>query len=185
MQNHETEVRFLEVDKDALIKKLKSLGAVDRGEVLLEETIIYDKDLTWRDERRFIRIRREGKKTKLAYKKHLPRAMDGAEEVEFDIDDPEKAINFFEKLDFIAFRRQQKLRHTLVLGNVIFDIDTWPRLPAYVELEGPTIEALKNAAHVIGLDWQKAIYEDARFVIENVYHVPVGSLRWFTFDKIE
>ena len=61
MQNKEIECRFLEIDKKDLIKRLKKLGAKDKGEVLLEETIIYDKDLKWRNENRFVRLRKSGK----------------------------------------------------------------------------------------------------------------------------
>ena len=185
MQNHETEVRFLEVDKSALVRKLKSLGATDRGEVLLEEVIIYDKDIKWRDEKRFIKIRKSGDAVTLTYKRHLPRAMDGAEEIELKINDADQAIAFLEQLGFIAFRRQEKLRHTFILKGVTFDIDTWPKVPTYVELEGPTMEALKDAARAVGLDWEKVTYEDPRFVIEEIYHIPVGTLHWFTFEKME
>jgi adenylate cyclase class 2 len=184
MSTHETEVRFLEIDKDKLAIKLQSLGAIDRGEVLLEETIIYDKDLVWRDEKRFIRLRKSGDTATLTYKEHMPRASDGAEEIEFTVNDADQAADFLEKLGFVAFRHQEKLRHRFILKNVIFDIDTWPELPPYVELEGPTVEALQSAAQTAGFDWGKVVYEDARSVIENIYHIPVGSLRWFTFDKI-
>ncbi len=185
MQNHETEVRFLEVDKDALVKKLTSLGATDRGEVLLEEVIIYDKDIKWRDEKRFIKIRKSDDVTTLTYKRHLPRAVDGAEEIELKIDDADQAIAFLEKLGFVAFRHQQKFRHTFILKEVTFDIDTWPKVPTYVELEGPTMEALKDAAQSVGFNWKDVTYEDPRFVIEEIYHIPVGSLHWFTFERIE
>lgn len=43
--DHEIEVKFKEIDKEDVIKKLKSLGAEDKGEFKLRETIIYDKDL--------------------------------------------------------------------------------------------------------------------------------------------
>jgi hypothetical protein len=47
INTQEIECRFLEVDKDVLIKKLLKLGAENKGEVMLEETIIYDPECKW------------------------------------------------------------------------------------------------------------------------------------------
>ena len=183
----ETEVRFLEIDKEALLAKLRSLGAHDEGEALLSETIIYDKDLEWpkSDTGKLIRIRKNGPKTELAFKHHERMGKGQAVEIQLEASDADAAISLFEEIGFVAYRRQEKMRHSLKLGDVTFDIDTWPRLPAYVELEGPSLEALEKAAATVGLDWSKAVYKNARWIIENVYHIPVGKMRWFTFDRFE
>ena len=181
----ETEVRFLEIDKKALVKKLRALGATDLGEKLLKEVIIYDKDLDWKKENKFIRVRQNGEEIKLTYKHHTNKEKGEAKEIEFKIDDLDSAVAFVEVLGFQAVRHQEKKRHTLKLGSVIFDIDTWPKIPTYVELEGPSLKALESAAKKVGLDWQDAVYEDAASVIENIYHIPVRNMRWFTFKKFE
>ena len=181
----ETEVRFLEINKDSLVKNLKALGAADKGESMLEEVIIYDKDLKWLDERRFIRLRKSGDSTTLTFKHHTAMDKGEAVEIELEISDLEAAVSLFEAVGFVAYRRQQKKRHTLELDGVTFDIDTWPRIPTYIELEGESLEALKKAAKTIGLDWSRAVFKDARSVIEEVYHIPVSKMRWFTFDRFE
>ncbi len=69
----EIEVRFLEIDKEALIKKLHELGAKDLGEDLLSEIIIYDKEFTWRDGgKSLLRLRTRNNKTELTFKHRLP-----------------------------------------------------------------------------------------------------------------
>lgn len=183
--HQEIECRFLEIDKDELIKKLIELGAEDFGEKLLEETIIYDKELTWRDGGKHMRLRRIEDKTYLTYKEHHGHTVDGAYEIEFEIGDYEKAEYLFEKVGLVPYRHQQKKRHTLELNGVTFDIDTWPSIPSYVELEGESEEALKAAAKEAGLDWKDAVFHSPSWVIEEKYHIPVRSLRWFTFDKLE
>lgn len=146
MENREIECRFLEIDKDALIKKLMELGAHDEGETILEETIIYDSELKWRDGHRFVRLRKTGDKSVVTYKEHQEWKVDGMIEIEFGIDDYKKAELLFEKIGLVPFRHQQKKRHTFKLGEVTVDIDTWPKIPAYVELEGESEEALKYVA---------------------------------------
>lgn len=181
----ETECRFLEIDKDALVRKLKELGAEDRGEIMLEEVIIYGPDNAWKDEPRFIRLRKKGDATKLTYKEHRSQTLGGAYELELEVSDLEKAVSFFEAIGFPPYRRQQKKRHSFEHNGVTFDIDTWPRVPVYVELEGPSEEALKEAASNVGYDWADAVFNDAAWVLENKYHTPLRSLRWFTFDRVE
>ncbi len=182
----EIECRFLEIDKEALIKKLIELGAKDEGEELIKETIIYDPEFKWRDtEQRFVRLRQVGDKTKLTYKEHQSHTADGTYEIEFEIEDYDKAELLFEKIGLVPSRHQQKKRHTFKLNGVTFDIDTWPRIPTYVELEGESEEALKKAAQAVGYDWKDADVHNARWVIENVYKIPVGKMSWFTFDRFE
>ena len=181
----ETEVRFLEIDKDTLVARLKELGAEDSGEQMLEEVIIYDKDLAWLMEKRFIRLRRSGNTTLITYKQHAANPEDGAHELEFEISDMDAAADLLGEIGFSFQRRQQKKRHTLRLGEVTFDIDTWPRVPTYVEIEGPSMKILKEAAEMIGLDWKNVVYEDAKDIIEKKYGIAVGTMRWFTFDRFE
>ncbi|MBP6060549.1 MAG: CYTH domain-containing protein [Candidatus Pacebacteria bacterium] len=185
MNTQEIECRFLEIDKDVLLKKLHALGALDEGEELVNEVIIYDKELKWRDEQRFLRVRKIGDKTTLAYKEQTQHTVDGTYELELNIDDYEKAILLFEKIGLYPFRYNQKKRHTFKLNKVTIDIDTWPMIPAYVELEGDSEQDLKDVAKMLELDWKEADFHGARWVIEHKYKIPVGTFRWFTFDKCE
>jgi adenylate cyclase class 2 len=183
--HREIEVRFLEIHKPSLISKLTSLGAIDLGEAILEEVIIYDPKLEWLKERRFVRLRKSGEKTKITYKEHRTLSIDGAYEIELEIGDLEKAATLFEKIGLFPYRHQQKKRHSFKLGEVIVDIDTWPKIPTYVELEGPGEKILKEIALNLGFNWQKAVFEDAKTIIEKRYNIPVGTMRWFTFERCE
>ncbi len=185
MSNQEIEVRFLEIDVASLAEKLAESGALDKGENLLEEIIYYDHDLNWRDSGRFVRLRKSKGKISLSYKHHHSEGMDGVEEIEFSVGDWGKAALFLEKIGLVPFRRQQKKRHSYVLDGVSVDIDTWPRIPTYVELEGGSEAAIRRAAGRLGLNWEEAVFESARTIIEERYHIPVGAMSWFTFDKFE
>lgn len=186
MDYKEIEVRFLEINKDELVKKLIELGAEDGGEDMLEEIIFYDNDLTWRDMGgKRLRLRTQKGKTLLSFKHHIEHSADGTEEIEFEVSDVNSAKDFLEKIGYPAYRHQQKKRHTLKLNDVTFDIDTWPRIPTYVELEGMSEEVLKLMSEKVGLDWKDVVFENPRIVIEKHYNIPVGNMRWFTFDKFE
>lgn len=182
----EIEVRFLEINQDEISGKLKQLGAEDLGEGLIEEIIFYDKKLEWqKGNRKLVRIRKTKSGVYLTYKHQEFDTATGTEEIELKIDDSTKAEVFLERLGLVAFRHQQKKRHSFKLGNVIIDIDTWPRIPTYLELEGPSEGALKEVAGKLELDWSKAVFENPRIVIEKYYHIPVKDMRYFTFDHFE
>lgn len=185
MKTQEIECRFLEINKEEMVKKLTDLGAENEGEKMIEETVIYDKDLKWREEQKFVRLRKVGEKTKLTYKEHSVHTVDGTYEIEFEIEDYEKAEVMFEKIGLFPFRHQQKLRHTFHIAGVTVDIDTWPLIPTYVELEGESEEDLKKVAGMLELDWAKADFHNAKWVIENVYKIPVGTFRYYKFDRSE
>ncbi len=185
MNNIEIECRFLEIDKEAIKKKLIEIGAVDKGEVMLEETIIYNPDGTWRKDNRFARVRKSGDTVTLSYKEHRTHTIDGTFEIELHVDDYEKAALLLEATGLKVYRRQQKKRHTFTLDGATFDIDTWPRVPTYIEIEGDSEEKVKKAAAAIGLDYSKAVFQNASFVIEEIYKIPVKSMSWFTFDRFE
>ena len=186
IDNQEIEVRFLEINKESLIQSLNQAGAEDLGEDSLEEIIFYDKDLKWRDEgKKFVRLRKNKNGIVLTFKNHISETADGTEEIEFQVSDIAKAETFLDRLGLAAYRHQEKLRHTFKLDEVMVDIDTWPKIPTYVELEGPSVESLKSAAEKIGLNWADAVFESARTVIEKRYQIPVGNMKWFTFSKFE
>lgn len=182
----EIEVRFLEINKESLIQKLTELGATDLGEKLLDERIIYDNELTWRDSvQKILRLRSVDGVTELAYKERKQLTADGMEEIEFGVSDIDAAEALLSRLGYSTFRYQQKKRHTFKLNEVIVDIDTWPKIPTYVELEGHSEDSLKWAAEQLGFDWSTAELRSPRTIIEDVYNIPVGNMKWFTFDRFE
>lgn len=185
METKEIEVRFLEIDKESLVKKLLELGAKDLGDNMLEEIIFYDPEGKWKDEEKRVRLRKSGDKIKLAYKETKEQTIDGTIEIEFEVSDIQKATQFLEKVGLSAFRHQQKKRHTFELDNVVIDIDTWPKIPTYVELEGPSESSIKEVAKKLGLDWALVSFELPSHIIEKKYGIPVRSMKWFTFDRFE
>lgn len=182
----EIEVRFLEINREQLIARLLELKAEDLGDDLLEEVIFYDKDLQWqKGNRKLVRIRKTKNGTFLTYKHQEFDTATGTEEIEFEIKDAQKAESLLERVGLVAFRHQQKKRRSFKFGRVLVDIDDWPRVPTYVELEGESEKDLKDAAAKLNLDWGKAVFENSRIVIEKYYHIPVKDMRWFTFDRFE
>jgi len=180
----EIETRFLDINKDEFIRKLISLGAIDQGEEKLEEMIFHMADGSWFGKNKFIRLRKTKDKIKLTYKENAGQTTDSAREIEFEVSDLEKCFNFFEKIGLKAMRRLEKYRHTLKLDDVTIDIDTWPKIPTYAEMEGPSVESLKKFCEKFGLDWDKRFDGDAREVFRN-YGYDLDKISVVTFSEFK
>lgn len=183
-EHREIEAKFLAVDVEALKRALLELHAVDLGEDHIYEVIIYDKDLTWRGKEQSIRVRKMRGQVLVAYKNHHTSELGGTDEIEFEVSDFEKAKAFFAAVGFVVYREQEKKRHTFTLAGVAIDIDTWPKIPTYVEIEGESEALVREVSEKLGMDWSKAVFKSAGKVIEEEYNIPVAEYRHFTFDKI-
>lgn len=182
--NKEIETRFLDINKEELVKKLKLFGATDKGEVKLDEIIFYDRELKWLDEKKLIKIRKNGDLIKLIFKNNKEKTIDGATEIEFIISSLKDAKAFLEGIGFVAYRIVEKYRHSFVLEGVTIDIDTWPKIPVYAEIEGDSVENIKYIVEKLNLKWEIRFDGDPRFVYKH-YGFDFDKIRIVTFDKFE
>lgn len=177
----EIETRFLEINKDELIKKLVSLGAINQGEKKLDEVIFHPSDMSWVGKGKFIRLRKVESKVQLTYKENVKQTVDSAKEIELEVSDLEKCSDIFSQIGLKPIRRLEKYRHTLKLDQVTIDIDLWPKIPAYMEIEGPTVESLQNICRQLNLDWEKRFDGDAREVFKH-YGYDLNNITVVTFS---
>jgi len=183
-KNTETEIKFLEIDKEALISRLHELKAEDLGEDLYREIIFYSKNSDFRKEKKIVRLRKTKDDLLLTYKERPLVETSTTTEIEIRVNDEEKTVAFLEKLGLVAFRIQEKKRHSFLFENARVDIDTWPGVPTYVELEGETEEELLEIAKKLELHGEMHI-EAAGKILETYYDIQIHDLRYFTFDKVE
>lgn len=189
MPNEEIEIKFLEVDVPALKNKLAELGAEDLGEDLLSEITFLDKDLEWKKERatrnRFVRLRKTKKGIFLTYKSQYEKeGRPYAEEIEVTVSNMDKAKDLLKATGLIDYRVQEKRRHTFELDDCVIDIDSWPLIPPYVEIEGPSEDQVKRVVEKLGYDWNKGVFEIAGRIIEKYYNIPAMDYKFYTFDKV-
>jgi adenylate cyclase class 2 len=161
MEHQEIEVKFLNIDKVAIENKLVEIGASKKGDIFYHSCVFdypgfpLDKDSAW------VRLRSDGDEVMLAYKHRLGVTSnsgddDGMEEVEFKVDSFDKTKLFLLKIGMIIKFEQEKKRTRYVKDNVEFDIDTWPRLNTYLEIESDNMESIKVSAEKLGLDFGEA-----------------------------
>lgn len=149
----EIEAVFLDIEKEELRKKLEKLGAKLIAKERKMKRVVFDQG-----PHAFARVRDEGDKIVATYKRFDDKTITGAKEVNVVVDGYDRAIVFLKECGLRAKKYEESLRESWKLGEVEIDIDTWPFLPSYVEVEGPTVEETIEVSRKLGFDMKDAIY---------------------------
>lgn len=176
---HEIEIKFLDIDPQKIEKRLLSLGAKKIFDEILEEWIFQRPD--WQAFRGRARIRSGGGKTTVAYKETTKKSSEGNVEIEFEVDNKEHAHAFIHKLGVPQIRHQQKRRIHFILDTVAVDIDFWPEIPPFIEIEGVDLPSIEKVTKQLGFSLKDACELDARQVIQDVYQVDIDSREEYIF----
>jgi adenylate cyclase class 2 len=145
--NTEYEIRILEINKEEFIKKIMSLGAKHIGDF---EQKRYVYDVKPINPNKWIRLRTNGKDTTLTIKEIKSEKIDGTKELEVSVDDFDKTNLMLEDLGFKNKGFQENRRSEYILDDIHIDIDKWPMIPNYVELEGLNKDSVINMVNKLG-----------------------------------
>ena len=160
----EIEAVFLDIDKEELRKKLKKLGAELIAKERKMKRVVFDQG-----EHAFARVRDEGDKIVATYKRFDDHSITGAKEVNVVVDDYDRMIVFLKECGLRAKKYEESLRESWELDGVEVDIDTWPWLPTYVEVEGPTVVETVKVSEKLGFEMEKAVYGAVDDIYEMYY----------------
>lgn len=155
----EIEAKILDVDVNQIEEKLLTLGARKIGEKLFRSTSFDYPGFTLDKQAAWVRLRDEGDKITLAYKQRLGISDlhsggndQGMEEVEFEVSNFDNVKQFLFKIGLVEKFSQEKNRISWGKDEIKYDIDTWPRLNPYLEVEGDTWETVDAAIVELGFD---------------------------------
>jgi len=166
---HEYEAKFLSVDVVGLQAKLTALGAVRAFPRTLLTRKIFENDAL--EGGAWLRLRDEGTRSTLTLKQVSDATtIDGTTEIETEVTDLRAMSEILHRLGLREVRYQENYREEWWLKEVIFDFDTWPGLPTFVEVEGPDEASVRQAAAAAGLN-----YAAARFgSVDEIYQSETG-----------
>ena len=162
--NTEYEVRVLEINHNEMIKKLENLGATFKFEAL-QQRYVYD--LKPKQDNKWIRLRTDGSKTTLTIKDLQSKTIDGTKELEIIVDDFNKTNLILEELGFKNRGFQQNKRTQFILDDVEIDLDRWPLIPEYMEIEGPSIKKVEETLTKLGIDKTDVVTLDVASIYDH------------------
>ena len=176
----EIEAKFTDIDPDALRARLAEAGAKREYPEILMRRKVFDYD-DWRLEKinGWIRVRDEGEKVTVSYKQLNDRTLHGTKEITVIVDDFDNTCNFLLAVGLQSKVYQETKREKWMYKGVEVTIDTWPWIPSFAELEGPTEESLKEAARDLGFDWAKAMHGSVETVYQQHFDFTENEIdRW-------
>ncbi len=171
----EQEAKFWVPDLAAFRSMLEDRGARLLAPRVWEYNIRFDTpDRALQAARQVLRLRRDRKQT-LAYKGR-PRLEGGVvvrEEIEVEIDDLEAARRLLKALGFVEVFVYEKYRTLYRWGEVVLALDETP-MGNFVEVEGPSAQAVQAAARQLGLDPSAAVADS----YAGLFHRLKAHYRW-------
>lgn len=177
----EYEVRILEINVENVKKKLDSLGAVFEWDYV-QKRYVYD--FIPKLDGKWIRLRTNGDKTTLTIKDVVTSKIDGTKELEIEVDDFDRTNLILEELGYVPKGYQENRRIQYKLNGVEVDIDYWPLIPTYLEIEGKNEEEVYKIVELLGFskddittrDVEK-VYLDYGHNLESIYNLKLEEER--------
>lgn len=174
----EVETKILEVDPQDVKRRLEELGAKRVLDTKLAVDWYGPKGLSHRgDDPWFLRVRSysDGRHevTWKGISKQFKVAR-GHQEINFFVADPKQMGAILEAMGLEHYACQEKFRQSWALENWRFDLDRYPGMPPYLEIEGRSQTGIVKAIAKLDLAGYKTSSEGERALIEGVY-----KLDWF------
>ncbi|MEJ0053974.1 MAG: CYTH domain-containing protein [bacterium] len=152
----EIEAKFLGIDTETIEKRLQELGAIFEKERLMYAISFdfpgfpLDANSAW------VRLRNEGDVIKIAFKQRLGVKADGGNddgmrEIETEAGHFEDMRQILLAIGMVEKFVMEKKRRSWVKDGIRYDIDFWPRLDPYLEIETDSWDRLEEAARELGL----------------------------------
>ncbi|MCR4277605.1 MAG: class IV adenylate cyclase [Candidatus Berkelbacteria bacterium] len=166
----EVEAKFLDVVADKLRNRLRAISAkLVHAERQMRRCVFDYPDSRLKEIGGWIRVRDEGDKITFSYKQLNDRTLHGTQEIETTVGDFEKTVDLLKAIGLVQKSYQETKREKWTLGNCEITIDTWPLIPAFVELEAPNESEIKDLATKLGFDWKDALHGSVETAYQKYY----------------
>ena len=178
----EIEVKVLEVDSISIKEKLIALGAEQTQDIRLTVDWYGPKGITHAgDDPWYLRIRTTGDgKSEVSWKslaQHVGNTRQ-SKEINFNVSDALAAGEFLAVLNLELYAHQEKDRISFRYQNWNFDLDKYPGMPAYLEIEGESEQHVAQALKLLELGKHESISEGERKLIGERYHLDWYNMRF-------
>lgn len=154
MAGIEYEAKVLDIDPEKTARLILDAGGTPQGETRLMRRYVYDTLPAVPG--RWVRLRDTGTGTgtgvTLCVKQIATDAVDGTHETETTVDSFEETAALLRLVGLTPRSYQENRRTSYTLGTVRLELDAWPRIPPYLEIEADSETQVQDAAVALGLD---------------------------------
>ena len=165
----EYEAKFLDIDKDDVRARLEAAGAKMLKPKYLQKRWVFDLPAERHSRKVFVRVRDEGDKICMTWKRFAFTEKDNPDEIEIVVDSFDNAVDILTEIGCVPRSYQESYREWWELDDAEITIDTWPFMEPFVEIEGTAESKVENAAKKIGSDWSKALFAGVNRLYQDKY----------------
>ena len=168
----EIEAKFLNLNHDDIRAQLKKLGV----ECVQPMRLMRRRNFDYPDKRLekiggWIRVRDEGNKVTLSYKQLNDRSLHGTKEINVEVSDFQATCDLLETIGIKSFGYQESKRESWALDGVEVDLDEWPWIKPFIEIEALTEEKLKSVINKLGLKLANAKHGSVEVAYQAEYKI--------------
>ena len=168
----EIEAKWLNIDIEQFRLRLSEIGAKMISSERLMVRRIYDfPDSRLQDSGGWVRLRDEGYKVTLSYKQLNDRTLHGTKEVTVVVDSMDNTNVFLESMGLVSKSLQETKRESWKLGDVEIELDTWPWIPSFIEIEANSEQEMKHVAEKLRLNLADALHGSVETAYQAVFDV--------------
>jgi adenylate cyclase class 2 len=143
----EHEAKILDIDPETIEDFILDAGGQKLGERFMRR---YVYDIVPGDPSKWIRLRDTGDEITLTVKEIRSDAIDGTHELEVGVDDFATTNALLNVMGFTAKSYQETKRTSFILDGAQLEIDSWPRIPPYLEIEAGSKAEVVRVAGLLG-----------------------------------
>ncbi|WP_371793573.1 CYTH domain-containing protein [Streptomyces sp. NBC_01471] len=144
----EYEAKHLDIDPQAMTAHIAEAGGKHVGDQLMRR---YVYDTLPAVAGRWIRLRDTGRAVTLCVKEITSDEIDGTSETETTVGDFETAHALLGRMGIAPRSYQENHRSSWLLDGVRLEIDSWPLIPPYLEIEGDDAEHVRSTARRLSI----------------------------------
>lgn len=163
----EIEIKILNIDPKKLRPSLKKMGGKQVSKPTLMHELYLESPVKKQAYSSF-RLRTEGKRTFLTLKvKKKDKQFEVRNEHEVEVSEFDVAKKILELAGFKVFREREKIRESYRVGNVRVEIDKYPKMMPYIEIESQDRKEIKEFIEKIGFPLKYSTRKTATEIIRN------------------
>lgn len=185
----EYEVKFSPINLEETRQKLQDVGASLKTPERLMRRCAFAADANPGMTCTYIRVRDEGNKVTMSAKQHATDGkMDSQKEYETTVEDFDTTHQILISAGLTQTGYQENKRETWEMPDgTLVELETWPELPNYLEIEGKSEEAVKKTAALLNFDWNEHIVESNDYLYAKHWNIDrdavFAKLKHLTFAE--
>lgn len=109
-------------------------------------------------------------------------SISGTKELELGVTDFETANQILERLGYYHRNYQENKRWSFVLNGVKIDIDSWPLIPTYAEIEGSSESEVLDTLKLLNVDMNNVTTMDVESIYKS-YGIDLLKIKELRFDE--